>query len=458
MTTETLKPTLQAPAQSDNAPTFPLLIQTGSVVVKIYKVANKGRDSYTLSYVTHGKRKLKMFADLEKAIKAAERIGDSIGRGELEVLNLRSKELLSYRLAIDALKATGVPLEVAAVQFAQAFMKLNGKATLLEAAEFYVKRNPNTSPTLVSQVIKELLEAKEADGMSDVYVQDLRSRLKRVGGYFKMAIGLLTSAEIENFLRGLKSEGETPKPLTGRSRNNYRRAIGTLLYFAESRGYIGKGVVDVEAIAVAKQNEGDIEIFTVDELTRIFATARPALVPFLAIGAFAGLRSAEIERLDWSEVRLDDGFIEVKASKAKTASRRLVPISENLKLWLTDHKKPNGDVCPFANMSKQLLWLAEDVHKAWQTESRPGQFKWKHNALRHSFISYRVAQVQNVAQVALEAGNSPKMVFSNYRELVRPTDAQRWFAITPDNVGELKTKLEREQAAKIIAQPVAMAA
>src|SRR6185436_16268032 len=58
-------------------------------------------------------------------------------------------------------------------------------------------------------------------------------------------------------------------------------------------------------------------------------------------------------------------------------------------------------------------------------------FAWKHNALRHSFISYRVAQIQNVAQVALEAGNSPRMVFSNYRELVRSADAEKWFAITP---------------------------
>lgn len=445
-------------AQTDAAPSFPLLIQTGSVVVKIYKVTNKGRDSYTISYITHGKRKLKMFADLEKAIAAAEGVGDAMGRGELEVLNLRSKELLNYRLAMDALKPTGVSLEVAATQFAQAFAKLNGKATLLEAAEFYVKRNPNQSPKLVSKVITDLLEAKEADGMSDVYTKDLRSRLKRVGNYFKMPIGMLTAAEIEKFLRGLKTEGESPKPLTGRSRNNYRRAIATLLYFAESRGDIVKGTVDVESIAVAKQNDGDIEIFTADELTRIFATARPVLIPFLAIGAFAGLRSAEIERLDWSEVRIDDGFIEVKASKAKTASRRLVPISENLKLWLTDHKKPNGAVVPFANMSKQLLWLAEDVHKAWQTEKPAGEFKWKHNALRHSFISYRVATVQNVAQVALEAGNSPKMVFSNYREIVRPIDAERWFAITPESVSGFKVKVERERAAKIVAHPVAMAA
>ena len=62
---------------------------------------------------------------------------------------------------------------------------------------------------------------------------------------------------------------------------------------------------------------------------------------------------------------------------------------------------------------------------------RRRRFCWKHNALRHSFISYRVAQVQNVAQVALEAGNSPRMVFSNYRELVRPADASAWFSISP---------------------------
>lgn len=57
--------------------------------------------------------------------------------------------------------------------------------------------------------------------------------------------------------------------------------------------------------------------------------------------------------------------------------------------------------------------------------------EWKHNALRHSFISYRLAEIQNAAQVALEAGNSPQMIFKHYRELVRPAEAKKWFAIVP---------------------------
>lgn len=48
-------------------------------------------------------------------------------------------------------------------------------------------------------------------------------------------------------------------------------------------------------------------------------------------GAFAGLRSAEIERLDWKNVNFECGFIEVRAETCKTRARRLVPICENLR-------------------------------------------------------------------------------------------------------------------------------
>ncbi len=43
--------------------------------------------------------------------------------------------------------------------------------------------------------------------------------------------------------------------------------------------------------------------------------------------------------------------------------------------------------------------------------------RWPQNVLRHSFISYRLAQVKNVQQVALEAGNSPAIIFKHCCEL-----------------------------------------
>jgi len=51
-----------------------------------------------------------------------------------------------------------------------------------------------------------------------------------------------------------------------------------------------------------------------------------------------------------------------------------------------------------------------------------------------------------VAQVALEAGNSPQMIFKHYRELVRPADAKTWFSIAPEQEGKV-AQLQQKRAA-----------
>jgi hypothetical protein len=58
-------------------------------------------------------------------------------------------------------------------------------------------------------------------------------------------------------------------------------------------------------------------------------------------------------------------------------------------------------------------------------------FSWAKNGLRHSFISYRLAILHDTARVALEAGNSPEVIFGHYRELVTPEAAQAWFDVKP---------------------------
>jgi len=54
--------------------------------------------------------------------------------------------------------------------------------------------------------------------------------------------------------------------------------------------------------------------------------------------------------------------------------------------------------------------------------------KWKRNVLRHSSISYRSAEKQNVRQVACR---SPQTIISNYRKLGKPASAAKWFAMEP---------------------------
>jgi hypothetical protein len=50
------------------------------------------------------------------------------------------------------------------------------------------------------------------------------------------------------------------------------------------------------------------------------------------------------------------------------------------------------------------------------------------------------------------------MVFSNYREIVRPADAEKWFGITPASVEAAKAARESGTAGKIVALPTVAAA
>jgi hypothetical protein len=81
--------------------------------------------------------------------------------------------------------------------------------------------------------------------------------------------------------------------------------------------------------------------------------------------------------------------------------------------------------------------------------------------MRHSFISYRLADVQDVAKVSLEAGNTPQMIFKHYRELVRPADAQKWYAVTPaavEAIKEARRKASEENPNNVVPIDAAKAA
>jgi integrase len=259
-----------------------------------------------------------------------------------------------------------------------------------------------------------MLKAKEVDGMSERYVDDLQNRLGRFAEKFgACGIADLTTAEMQSWLNELG--------LAHRGRNNFRATIVALSNFAKSRGYLPKShPTEADELSKAKGADSPIGIFTPAELSMLLAHADNSLVPYLAIGAFAGLRTAEIQRLSWAEVKLEQGHIEVAAHKAKTAQRRLVPISANLSQWIQPHADNFGLVCKLSTINQK----ASDFAKRLEIE-------WPHNGLRHSYASYRLAHCKNAGEVALEMGNSPQMIFRHYRELVTSADSAKWWSISP---------------------------
>jgi hypothetical protein len=378
---------------------------------------------YEVADFTHGKRKMRSFYILDKAVAEAQDIARRLNSGQTLAAQIDNRDAASFGNARQILIDAGLdtPLEIAVAHYVQA-VKILGADKVVEAAQDYIRRNPTERPPrTVRQVADELIDHKTKRKASARYIEDLKGRLKTLAEKFLVNVDTVTTADIQSWLDGMDAAPRTIR--------NVRNNASGLFQFAEARGYIGKGDNPVTGTAKIKtKNTEAIEIYTPEEIRRLLDAAPDTFKPVLAIQAFAGLRSAEAMRLDWQNIKLDRGHIEVTAANAKTASRRIVPILPNLAAWLKKAKKKTGKLFPSSRA--YFHELQREVAKRTAKDNLAA-VTWKHNALRHSFISYRVASIQNVAQVALEAGNSPAMIFGHYRELVTADDSKKWFSILP---------------------------
>jgi len=182
--------------------------------------------------------------------------------------------------------------------------------TLRDAVNFYLQhlRATNRSCT-AKELVEEILKAKGADGLSKRYQSDLSSRLNQFATSFNgKPVAEITTAEIDEWLRSL-TDSEAGKPLAPTTRNNFRRVLNVAFNFGRNHGYC----VDNPAAnsAKAKAVETVAGILSVEELSRLLENASEKVIPHIAVGAFAGLRRAELERLDWKEVDLSSRLIEV---------------------------------------------------------------------------------------------------------------------------------------------------
>jgi integrase len=232
---------------------------------------------------------------------------------------------------------------------------------------------------------------------------------------FHCDVNAITPDDVAAFLDGLK--------LSPRSHNNFLCALRTFFRFAQKHDWLSKEVDLLSRVEKRNGKPTPVEIFTPFELAALLKHAPPQVATCIALAAFAGLRAEEILRLDWADSDRHPGFIEIAAHKAKTATRRIVPLSENLSCWLAIAPRSGDRVWPHSK-----AWFFEGLRNAADN----AEIKWKQNALRHSFITYRLAEIQDVNRVALEAGNSPQMIFRHYRELATPQQAKTWFAVAPE--------------------------
>lgn len=407
-------------------------VEANSVRIYEQPVHSKGRKykSYRIVYFKEGRRVRERARTLELARNRVQELKGELKTGTVHVGTLTAKQKHVIGDALEMLEKEGGQLGLleALNQFFEAKRLLAGKATTVpDAVRGYLKVQQRAKleevsfPELVEKYIVWVKAQK-----SRRYSLDMRARLRTAAKTFKKNVADIKTADIDEWLQGMKK-------LSGRTKNNYRTAVRTLFRYARDKNYLPRQEkTEAEFTSRHAEDPTDIEIYTVDQIKTLLTHITPRMVPFVALGAFAGLRSAEITRLEWKHVRFDTNVIVVPVTVAKTSNRRLAPILPVLRAWLKPFEKNKGKV--LVDILDEFA-LARALNTAFQEmrdkEGKP-LIKNLHNGLRHSFVSYRVSATQNVHQVSLESGNTPRIIFSNYRELVEdPKQAEAYFKIMP---------------------------
>jgi integrase/recombinase XerD len=295
-------------------------------------------------------------------------------------------------------------------------------ASLRDAANFFIAHHEAAKKSCtVEAAVGEYLKVQKQNRRSERHLEDLKYRLGTFAKAFRTRlISSFTVHEIEKWLHGL---GQAPK-----STNNFHGAVSALFSFAIKRGYAASNpFTAIDKVRVAAKPPG---ILTPEECQRLLDAADYEIRPLIAVQAFCGVRSAETLRLSWSDIDIARGLINIAAEHSKGARRRLVEMPENFKEWLL----------PYVRNRSGKLWIRDSMQYHIQLKASriaAGIAAWPSNALRHSYASYHLGFHQNAAALALQMGHtSQAIIFSNYRELVTPDEAKRYWNVRPKATAE----------------------
>jgi integrase len=289
--------------------------------------------------------------------------------------------------------------------------------TILDTVHAYIAQAEALKKSYpLADAIDHFLAGVAFDGRSASYRADLQSRLGRFQRDFRdrqLLCAQITTNDLDSWLRSLA--------VGPASRNAYRKRLATFFAYAMSRSWCSTN--PASRCARAKELATTPGILSVDQQRRLLEVATPETLPYWAIGGFAGLRSAELERLEWRDLHWQSRLIEIGAAKAKSASKRFVKMEPVLLAWLAPYRgMAEGFVAP------QDHWEGRKM----ADRQAAGIEQWPPNALRHSYASYHLAHFSDAARLSLELGHtSAHLIFKHYRELVLPEEAARYWNLYP---------------------------
>jgi integrase len=413
--------------------------------VRIYgPLADRKREIYQLAYHAGSRREKQNFkGTLDEARKKAKEVAASIGAGDVvDALHLSPLDRRIYVTAKEAAAPTGLAVDLLCRAAAAAMLVLGKEATLADAANYWKGKHNGDLPEATPELVKcELLAWMTAKRRKQVTIDSFKKLIDPFTRDFQVPVAHIQKSELDAWLARRTDLGP-------RSLDNVRAALVRLFNFAKGR-YLPEDTITVAerlaTVSTSDDERGPIEIFKPWEMVKILSCAPKRLLALILLAAFAGIRTCELARMEWSAVRFPSlegarhkkyphGFIVIDkavAKKHRTAARRVIPISENLSTWLELFRFETGRISFYSTdkkISAALTNLIRRINRAEKKARRPLLSRPK-NGCRHSYASYRLPVIESAAALSIEMNNSPQEIEHDYNELVMPEEVEAWWNI-----------------------------
>ena len=403
-------------------PRFPVSIRRGSVVTRVYRLARAdGRETFTAAWNVGGVRRTRQFARYAAAHAEATLKAEQLAAGKVNAAADLSGDDAASIVAAREL-CGDMPLISALREWRRARGLTSGN--VIAAAEAWKARNvAKYARHKVSDIVDEYCRVmtKAGSTVPKGHASAFKFMKAEMGSEFIDSVG---ARRIETWLAKWKGAS---------TRNTYRRRMSAVWRWAQKRGYLPRDTkTAVDQTERAREEAPEIGIINAEtwaRLLRLVHATAPDLIATAAIAGFCGLRRSELHAQEWEDINLAEKFLRVTKGKRGTPARRLVPLCDAAIEWLMFCPERKGVIGES---------LALDRLRKLAREAEP-KIELPENAFRHSYISHRVAESGNVPQVALDSGNSVKMIDRHYRQLVTKPEGVAWFGVHPAVVGEAFT-------------------
>jgi integrase len=344
------------------------------------------------------------FNDQKKANAEADRIEDAMSKSLGAVSTMSSKQLAAINHLSQLLPAG---------------------MTIDRAMQFYLDHHNATQAksVTVETAGREFIASRAShDDFSKRHVSTVRQHINRfIAPFGPRPLDSIAHLEIKNYLNEIGNCGKTRNQHLITIRSFFRWSRDTQHYLPYGRP------TAAEQVTAPKVTRTEHEVYTPEEFTRLMVFTPTVLVPFMALGQFAGVRSEERCRLSWHHWRADeDNKIVCDEDVTKTNKRRRIDVPPSLTLWLSAFRgTPNEPMVPWSSPYK----LTRKIAKA-------AGVPWKQNALRAGYASYHLELFDNAALTAKNDGHTVNELETSYKSIrgVTKKAAAEIFAITPQAV------------------------